>query len=295
MGLILKKSLAYSQLKKRIGQANHFLITILVGLDEVSNGNAKKSATLDAKWEPKDVKVSASRSRTYALNSSLSWIVDNFDSYVQNCKRKPSFIENSELQRALDSADRRVNEKFEVLYERYKAVDDLKLYGALIALGIQWRNVTTHSGGDNVLDNEYERILQGNKNWYNNNLCHLDVDKALNSFNARKNPSLKEVASIIKAILRFVEIVDKELIKEIDIDRYVTDLLDKHYPQESKKRILFTNQTREHQISKIKQVMLNSGFVDEDGDGGIPVNNEFLMKFMGDIKCQDSVYGRGGE
>ena len=289
MGLIFKKSLAYSQLKKRIGQANHFLITILVGLDEVSKGNAKKSATLDAKWDPKDVKVSASRSRTYALNSSLAWIVDNFDSYVQNCKRKPSLIEDSELRSTLDSADRRVNEKFEVLYKRYKTVVDLKLYGALIALGIQWRNVTTHSGGGNVLDDEYERILQENKDWYNNNFCHLDVDKALESFNTRKNPSLKEVASIIKAVLRFVEIVDKELIKEIDVERYVKDLLGKHYPQESEERRLFTNLTREHQISKIKQLLLNSGFGDEEGDYGLLVNSEFLMKFMGDIQCQDSL------
>ncbi|SFP02913.1 hypothetical protein [Prevotella sp. tf2-5] len=288
MGLVLKKSLAYSLLKKRIGQANHFLITILVGLDEVSKGNAKKSATLDAKWDPKDVKVSASRSRTYALNSSLAWIVDNFDSYVQNCKRKPSFIENNELRRALDSADRRVNEKFEVLYNRYKATGDLKLYGALIALGIQWRNVTTHSGGDNVLDNEYEGILQENKDWYTNNFCHLDVDKAQDSFNKRKNPSLKEVASIIKSVLRFVEIVDKELIKEIDVERYVKDLLDKHYPKESKERRLFANQTREHQLSKIKQLLLNSGFVYEEGDG-LLVDNEFLTKYMGDIKCQVSV------
>lgn len=289
MGLILKKSFAYSQLKKRIGQANHFLITILVGLDEVSKGNAKKSATLDARWDPKDVKVSASRSRTYALNSSLAWIVDNFDSYVQNCKRKPCFIESNDLRRDLDSADRRVNEKLEVLYKRYKTVGDLKSYGALIALGIQWRNVTTHSGGGNVLDDEYERILQENKDWYNNNFCHLDVNKALESFNTRKNPSLKEVASIIKAVLRFVEIVDKELIKEIDVERYVKDLLDKHYPQESEERRLFTNLTREHQISKIRQLLLNSGFVDEKGDYGLLVNSEFLMKFMGDIQCQDSL------
>lgn len=289
MGLILKKSFAYSQLKKRIGQANHFLITILVGLDEVSKGNAKKSATLDARWDPKDVKDSASRSRTYALNSSLAWIVDNFDSYVQNCKRKPCFIENNDLRRDLDSADRRVNEKLEVLYKRYKTVGDLKSYGALIALGIQWRNVTTHSGGGNVLDDEYKRILQENKDWYNNNFCHLDVNKALESFNTRKNPSLKEVASIIKAVLRFVEIVDKELIKEIDVERYVKDLLDKHYPQESEERRLFTNLTREHQISKIRQLLLNSGFVDEKVDYGLLVNSEFLMKFMGDIQCQDSL------
>lgn len=292
MGFKLNHSVAQRQFKKRMGQANHFLITILIGLDEVSKGLVKKPDTLDVCWNPKDVKASAERSRVYALNSSLAWIIDNFDSYVQNCKRKPSLIEDSEQRNALDSADRRVNEKFEVFYERYKTVGDLKLYGALIALGIQWRNVTTHSGGGNVLDNEYERILQENKDWYDNNFCHLDVDKAQESFKTRKNPSLKEVASIIKAVLRFVEIVDKELIKVIDIERYVKDLLDKHYPQESEERRLFTNQTREHQISKIRQLLLNSGFVYEEGDGGLLVDNEFLMKFMGDIKCQDSVYGR---
>ena len=288
MGLILKKSLAYSRLKKKIGQANHFLITILVGLDEVSKGNVTKSETLDAKWDPKDVKVSSLRSRMYVLNASLAWVVDNFDSYVQNCKRKPSIIENRELLSDLDSADRRVNEKFNLLFHRYEVVGELKLYGALIALGIQWRNVTIHSGGDNVLDVEYKRILLENRDWFNNNFCHLDVDKALESFNERKNPSLKEVTSIIKAVLRFVEIVDKELIKEINIERYVTDLLDKHYPQGSEKRRLLTNQTREHQVSKIRQVLLNSGFVDEDGDRGFWVNDGFLKKFMGITKCQDS-------
>jgi hypothetical protein len=40
-----------------MGQANHFLITILIGLDEVGKGQVKKPETLDVCWNPKDVKA----------------------------------------------------------------------------------------------------------------------------------------------------------------------------------------------------------------------------------------------
>lgn len=72
MGFKLNHSVAQRQFKKRMGQANHFLITILIGLDEVSKGLVKKPDTLDVSWNPKDVKASAERSRVYALNSSLA-------------------------------------------------------------------------------------------------------------------------------------------------------------------------------------------------------------------------------
>jgi len=207
-----------------MGQANHFLITILIGLDQVGKGTVKKPDTLDVAWDPKDAKASVIRSREYALNSSLAWIIDNFDAYVQNCKRKPSLIEKKELLSALDSADRRVNDKFVVLFNRYRDREQIKLYGALLALGIQWRNITTHSEAKNVLDEEYVKILSNNKEWYYSNFSHLVIDDTLVHFNAHKSPTLKETASIVKAVLRFVELVDTELIRELDNERYLSEL-----------------------------------------------------------------------
>jgi len=47
MGIQLKHSKVQRQFKKKMGQANHFLITILIGLDEVGKGVVKKPDTLD--------------------------------------------------------------------------------------------------------------------------------------------------------------------------------------------------------------------------------------------------------
>ena len=286
MGFKLNHSVAQRQFKKRMGQANHFLITILIGLDEVSKGLVKKPDTLDVSWNPKDVKASAERSRVYALNSSLAWIIDNFDSYVQNCKRKPCLIENKKLSEELDSADRRVNDKFKVFFNRYTSNKDLRLYGALVALGIQWRNVTTHSEANNELDDEYEKILLDNKEWYSENFCHLDVDKALDSFKSHKNPTLKETTSIIKAVLRFVEIIDAELLKEIKDGRFLSELFEKHYQHGNDNKRLFLNLSKERQISVVKNVLLNSGYVyDKEGEG-FEVDEAFVNRYITNQDCK---------
>lgn len=286
MGFKLNHSVAQRQFKKRMGQANHFLITILIGLDEVSKGLVKKPDTLDVSWNPKDVKASAERSRVYALNSSLAWIIDNFDSYVQNCKRKPCLIENKKLSEELDSADRRVNDKFKVFFNKYTSNKDLRLYGALVALGIQWRNVTTHSEANNELDDEYEKILLDNKEWYSENFCHLDVDKALDSFKSHKNPTLKETTSIIKAVLRFVEIIDAELLKEIKDERFLSELFEKHYRHGNDNKRLFLNLSKERQISVVKNVLLNSGYVyDKEGEG-FEVDEAFVNRYITNQDCK---------
>ena len=134
MGIQLNHSKVQRLFKKKMGQANHFLITILIGLDEVGKGTVKKPDSLDAAWNPKDTKASVIRSREFALNSSLVWIIDNFDAYVQNCKRKPRLIEKKDLLSDLDSADRRVNDKFAVLFNRYKSSEQILTSGIVILL-----------------------------------------------------------------------------------------------------------------------------------------------------------------
>lgn len=283
MGIQLKHSKVQRQFKKRMGQSNHFLITILIGLDQVGKGTVKKPDTLDVAWDPKDATASVIRSREYALNSSLAWIIDNFDAYVQNCKRKPSLIEKKELLSALDSADRRVNDKFVVLFNRYRDREQIKLYGALLALGIQWRNITTHSEAKNVLDEEYVKILSDNKEWYYSNFSHLVIDDALVHFNAHKSPTLKETASIVKAVLRFVELVDTELIRELDNERYLSELFKDHFSVEEKQkdeRGLILTLTKERQKSMVKNILFSNGYTYIDGPDGFEIDDEFLYKYL---------------
>ena len=71
-------SRAYKKFKTEVGQANHFLITIIIGLDAVEDG-AQKKESFNTTWNPRNVKASVGRSRHYAIKSALAWIVDNQD------------------------------------------------------------------------------------------------------------------------------------------------------------------------------------------------------------------------
>ena len=309
MSIKLLHSIDLRRFKKQIGQANHFLITILIGLNEVRKGTAKKPDTMDVFWNPKDFNASAIRSEAYALNSSLAWVIDNFDAYVQNCNRNPRLIENKELLNEINRAKHRVNDKFIALYNKYSSVETLKLYGSLVALGIQWRNNTTHSEAQNDLDKEYENILWTNKEWYQNNCCNLDIERAYDSFKKHKTPTLKEVASIIKSVSRFVEIVDTELINELDIERYIREIFEEHFKvnndsndkddnsvnstskQDEKevfsipkqdKRVLLPNLSNDRLFSRIKNILVNNGFSVVDDPNGFEVDEDFIKKYFGD-------------
>lgn len=285
MELQLIHSKAQRLFKRKMGQANHFLITILIGLDEVGKGNVKKPETLDVSWNPQDVTASVKRSREYALNSSLAWIIDNFDSYVHNCKRKPCIFEDKILLSEIDNADRSVNDKFIVLFNRYKSIEEINKYGALLELGIQWRNIVTHSEAKNTLDKEYKEILLDNRDWYYDNFCHLNVDDALGHFKNHKSPTLKETTSIIKTILKFVELVDSELVKELDVHRYIYEILEVSLSAGDIKggqnqRCQLLTLSKERQLSRITNFLLNNGFVETREKGGYIVDESFIRNYL---------------
>ncbi|OPY60336.1 MAG: hypothetical protein A4E56_02762 [Pelotomaculum sp. PtaU1.Bin065] len=71
--------------KKEIGHANHFLKTILVGLDGVRNGTVIKNEEFSTSWNPRDKRVSADRSSDFAKKSTLIWVVENLEMYLRMC------------------------------------------------------------------------------------------------------------------------------------------------------------------------------------------------------------------
>ena len=226
----LKISPARRHFKQRIGQANHFLITTLVGLDGVKSKDYCLSEEFRTSWNPRDVVRSAERSIRFILDASLGWVVDNLDSYFIEANRKPSIIENERIRNEYDGTGRSVNNRFELFYhEARKTCDEIDKYAALVALAIQWRNNIVHFGANNVLDKEYKLILTQYKDFYMNEFRHLDVEKMLKSFESNDNdPSFKEVTSMINAIHKFVELLDAFLLKNLNIERFKDDILEKH-------------------------------------------------------------------
>lgn len=284
MRIKLEHSKAYRGFKRRIGQANHFLITIMVGLSEVKKGGVQKPDSMDVKWDPRDVRFSALRSMRYALNSSLAWVVDNFDAYVQVCKRNPKIIQDEDFFNEINSANRSVNEKFKSLFYKYRRDEKVEIYGALVALGIQWRNNTTHSDANNTIDKEFEDILRNKRNWYLENCCHLDTSIALIRFNRHSNPSLKEVASIIKANLCFIEAVDALLIKELNIHRYISEVFEGHFKKmdqtEQDQRVLLPTMKPKRQYSRIQNILLSNGFSVAKDDDGFVIDANFMLDYF---------------
>ncbi len=227
----LKISPARRHFKQRIGQVNHFLITTLVGLDGVKSRKFSLPDEFSTSWNPRSVERSAERSIRFILDASLSWVVDNLDSYFVEASRKPSIIESKELNESYTKAERSVNKRFNLFYHETRGTNtNIDKYAALVALAIQWRNNTVHFGANNELDVEYRSLLIQHKECYVNEFQHLDVEKMLKSFESKDgHPSFKEVTSMINAIHKYVECVDEHLLKSLDIERFKQDLLDRHF------------------------------------------------------------------
>lgn len=263
----LSISPARRHFKQRIGQVNHFLITTLVGLDGVKNKEFTLSDEFSTSWNPRSVERSAERSIRFVLDASLSWVVDNLDSYFIEANRKPSIIEDERLRNEYDSVGRSVNNRFELFYhEARKYCTEIDKYAALVALAIQWRNNTVHYGADNKLSNEYRLILKKYNVFYMEEFRHLDIDAMLKSFDSEDgHPSFKEVTSMINAIHKYVEHLDVFLLDSLNLERFKWDLLDKHYTNYKQSRRKFNNLTEERKEDYLKTLYRQYGF-DIDND-----------------------------
>lgn len=226
--LYLNTSRQRRKFKDSMGQANHFLITALIGLDYIDNNDVECPTSFSTSWNPKNKKSSIDRTRQYILNSSLAWAVDCLDSYMSMCNQVPKLIDNEDLTKSFEKANRSVNSKFIAIAEHVDSYDNFDIYTSIVGLAIQWRNNTTHSGGDNKIDEKHRKVLLNSAEIIKELFCNLDIKETLHNFDYRRNPTFKEVTSIIRGIQRFIENVDSCLISRIDVTEYACSILNHH-------------------------------------------------------------------
>lgn len=218
----INKSYALKKFKKEIGQANHFLITILIGLDGVKSGKVVKNDEFDAAWNPRDIIASASRSRIYTIKASLAWVVDCLDMYLRLCNRKPRLL-SEELSNKFNGTGHRVYEKYKLVSDEYE-VSDIDI--AVVDLMICWRNRMTHFDADNDISNESRNILIASINEDESiKKIHLDCNQMINSFDQSECPTFKEMAFMISRTISFVESIDKILIDRVNVLTFLNDVL----------------------------------------------------------------------
>lgn len=251
-----------------MGQANHFLITIMIGLDAVEDG-AEKRESFKTTWNPQNRTNSVVRSKTYAIKSALAWTVDNLDMYLRLCNREPRLYNDYESAEIADTGHS-IYKKFRCIINNHKELQLDKT--AYVDLLICWRNNTVHFDAEN-------QLMHDSLNYFKNiptddvvaNKYHLDVNQMLDHFNRGECPTFKEAATLISMTIHFVEELDSILLCNIDQYRFIETSLFKLLKSEKDTSVFsFRNTTPEKRKKKFKQLFIAAGisedFYNEDGE-----------------------------
>ena len=245
-----------------MGNANHFLITIMVGLDAVEDG-AQKRDSFHTSWNPKDPKASAVRSRHYAIKSALAWTVDNLDMYLRLCNRTPQLYNQQESIEIAKTKHSVYNKFLCVINNHPELTPNLYAY---IDLLICWRNNSIHFGAENQLT---ESSLRYFKNIPENdtvvNTYHLNITQMLEHFRSGSCPTFKEVATLIGMTIQFVDKLDQILIREVQQYEFLETILYHSLKKKEKETRIFdhANTTPEKRQKKLKQYFITEGITED--------------------------------
>jgi hypothetical protein len=226
MPLYLNESPARKHFKDALGNANHLLVTILVGLVAVEQSLITEAPPeLRTAWNPRNAIASANRSRVMALEMALVRATDALDVYIRLARRKPTLMNDQAVRQRIDGCGRSIFCKFNVIREIYLSAKPASVMAALIEVMIVWRNRQVHSDDDNEVSTESWKILRENADWIKNEFRGMEVNRLLSDFEKEGPPKFKEIASFIRASQEVVRIVDAQLLQAIDPEAFVKDLI----------------------------------------------------------------------
>ncbi len=274
---IIMHSKAFKEFKREVGQANHYFITIVVGLYAVKNG-AKKDDEIHECWNPKDIKASFERSYLYARKTALAWCVDNLDRYFRQANRVPCLYD-SELKNRIDGSqghNQSVSGIFRAVCDYFPDIN--MTTRSLVNLLIAWRNRMVHYDARNPLDNEYrDHLLSLEASNPIIEKYHLDIRKMLKSFDDNKVPSNKELETMLSYTMRFVEELDSKLIEKLDKRSYIDSIIAKALKEGNNCTSYFTTNGQEKKMSIIKKWLSTVHCIEDS------MYDEELDKYLGEI------------
>ena len=256
--LEIKHSNALRYFKNEIGQANHMLITIMVGLDGIVPYHIEASSEFHTAWNPKSKEYSVQRSKVYAKKASLAWLVDCLDMYLRLINQAPILICRDDLKYQIDSIEnsRSVYRRMKLICSYY-SIQSTNY--ALVDLLICWRNKLTHFQAENDILESSKDILLNNTSNILSNHCGLEIASTLKSFDQTEVPSFKEVASFVKATIDLVYEIDKSLIDDIDQVKYADSIIIKYLSNKTRLNNIFSKDQQTAEKS-IKQILFQNGF-----------------------------------
>lgn len=248
----IRQSINLKKFKNEIGQSNHILITILVGLEAIANPDYNIQINEDFKtsWNPLDKIQSANRSKSFAKKAALSWVIDNLDSYFLSLNQEPYLIDDEAIRNKFNGASG-IRDRFDILKD-YLTIDPIK--ESLVDLAISWRNRLIHSGAKTDISFVHRKCLLNNKKFIENEYRHMDIEIALDSFDKKETPSFKETTSFIKTIIDFVYEIDNVLVNMLNKLFYTTEIINRYFKENKGALLKFENNdsdTKKRQIHNI--------------------------------------------
>ncbi|KSV76427.1 hypothetical protein N185_14825 [Sinorhizobium sp. GW3] len=223
MTLFLNESKARVHFKHMLGNANHLIITMLVGLEAVDRRIITEiPEDLHAAWNPRDPELSAKRSRRLLLDMALARAVDSLDVYIRWSRRRPELIQDKGLQRLIDSAGRSVALKFKAMTSHYPDLPEVTV--AMISVMIAWRNRAVHEEADTEISADQRAVLQNSKVDISKKYRSLSVDMMLDGFE-NSAPTFKEIASLIHATGDFIRELERVQFRSLNKEQYLKGLI----------------------------------------------------------------------
>jgi hypothetical protein len=273
-------------MNKKIGQANHFIITILIGLDEIIMHNSKKSDGFRTTWNPQDKKASVVRSRDYALKSSVALAIDSLEYYLEEYNiffstitklKDPLFNDyNYNIESKIECFYRTLNDKVES--------DFFKIYVAMIQMFISWKNGIIQCSAKNSLDLKYEKTLINNQEKINKSFCGLDIFRTIESFKSNNSPTMKEVTAFIRSIHGFAQILDAFILNcDLHLQNYALFVINDYFNKFEKQKKAFLSLSKDRQYRKLKTLLVNNGFseVEDKLNSTKPkITDDFLKNYV---------------
>lgn len=224
MQAYLKISKPRRAFKRTLGQANHLIVTTLVGLDAIERGLVKNPPEgLRAAWSPKDTMLSARRSRRMVLDMALVRSIDALDVYICMANRKPFLFQCKKLQEELSGCERSVTRRFTAM-NMYFLLEE-KVSTALAALMIAWRNQAVHIEAKDKLSNGFREIIQSNEEEISSSYSGLDVPMLLDNYDREGSPHFKEIAAFIRATQNYISELERSVFKCMCPQQYLRELV----------------------------------------------------------------------
>ncbi|WP_156737755.1 hypothetical protein [Mycobacterium sp. E735] len=263
MPLVLKATPARSAFKKMLGQNNHFLITILVGLDAVESGQANLSPEFSTSWSPINAHASARRSRDFATKALLAWASTALDTYRRQLST-PTNVYLSIGECDAIKAEEGLGARLQRLSQLVGAV--MGPEKELVELLVVWRNRVVHTNARDVVSGGLKRRLLANQALLAKDYQGLNIERAMEGARRGNAPKFKEITALVRAAHIFVREIDKAILARVDLDKCLLAVLSTYVSEDPVKRCRnIWGRDAARRRRSIMQVAQSYGMSQEDG------------------------------